>query len=140
VRRLAERPFAAHTAPAEETSTVPDATTTVAELRAGMARFVREREWEQFHSPKNLAMALAAEAAELMEHFLWIDNDASRAAVADPARRDEVADELADVAGVVFALCNALDVDLSDAVTRKMAKNILKYPVEKCRGHYRVED
>ena len=69
---------------------MPDATTTVAELRAGMAGFVREREWEQFHSPKNLAMALAAEAAELMEHFLWIDNDASRVAMNDPGRRGEV--------------------------------------------------
>ncbi len=119
---------------------MPDTTTTVAELREGMARFVREREWEQFHSPKNLAMALAAEAAELMEHFLWIDNDASREAVRDPARREEVADELADVAGVLFALCNALGLDLSDAVARKMAKNVLKYPVEKVRGRYRVED
>jgi NTP pyrophosphatase (non-canonical NTP hydrolase) len=124
----------------EETCTVPDATTTVAELRAGMAQFVREREWEQFHSPKNLAMALAAEAAELMEHFLWMDNDASRVAMEDPARRSDVADELADVAGVVFALCNALALDLSDAVSNKMAKNVLKYPVEKCRGRYRVED
>ncbi len=119
---------------------MPDATTTVAELRAGMAQFVREREWEQFHSPKNLAMALAAEAAELMEHFLWMDNDASRVAMEDPARRSDVADELADVAGVVFALCNALALDLSDAVSNKMAKNVLKYPVEKCRGRYRVED
>ena len=119
---------------------MPDTTTTVAELRAGMARFVREREWEQFHSPKNLAMALAAEAAELMEHFLWIDNDASRREAADPAVRERVADEVADVAGVLFALCNALDLDLSDAVARKMAKNVLKYPVEKCRGRYRVED
>jgi NTP pyrophosphatase (non-canonical NTP hydrolase) len=119
---------------------VPDSTTTVAQLREGMARFVREREWEQFHSPKNLAMALAAEAAELMEHFLWIDNDASRAAVNDPARRAEVADELADVAGVLFALCNALGLDLSEAVAGKMAKNVLKYPVEKCKGRYRVED
>jgi NTP pyrophosphatase (non-canonical NTP hydrolase) len=121
-------------------STMPDATTTVAELRAAMARFVNEREWEQFHSPKNLAMALAAEAAELMEHFLWIDNDASRELVKDQASRDDVSDELADVAGVIFALCNALDLDLSDAVSRKMAKNVLKYPVEKCRGRYRVED
>jgi NTP pyrophosphatase (non-canonical NTP hydrolase) len=119
---------------------MPDATTTVAELRAGMAGFVREREWEQFHSPKNLAMALAAEAAELMEHFLWIDNDASRAAMNDSGRRGEVADELADVAGVLFALCNATGLDLSDAVAAKMAKNVLKYPVEKCRGRYRVED
>ena len=119
---------------------MPDAATTVAELRAGMARFVREREWEKFHSPKNLAMALVAESTELMEHFLWVDNEESRAVAADPARREEVADELADVAGCVFALCNALGLDLSDIVARKMAKNVLKYPVEKCRGRYRVED
>jgi NTP pyrophosphatase (non-canonical NTP hydrolase) len=119
---------------------VPDAVTTVAELRAAMAQFVREREWEKFHSPKNLAMALAAEAAELMEHFLWVDNDESRAVLNDPARRGEVADEMADVAGVLFALCNALDIDLSEAVAAKMARNVLKYPVEKCRGRYRVED
>lgn len=117
-----------------------DAITTVAALREGMARFVRAREWEQFHSPKNLVMALAAEAAELMEHFLWIDNEASRAAMDDPALRREAADEIADVAGVLFALCNALDLDLSDSVARKMAKNELKYPVEKCRGRYRVEE
>ena len=125
---------------AGEKSRVPDAVTTVAELRAAMAQFVREREWEKFHSPKNLAMALAAEAAELMEHFLWVDNDESRAVLNDPARRGEVADEMADVAGVLFALCNALDIDLSEAVAAKMARNVLKYPVEKCRGRYRVED
>lgn len=119
---------------------MPDATTTVGQLRAAWAEFVREREWEQFHSPKNLVMALAAEAAELMEHFLWIDNDASRAAMNEPGRRGEVADELADVAGVLFALCNATGIDLSDAVAAKMAKNVLKYPVEKCRGRYKVED
>jgi dCTP diphosphatase len=119
---------------------VPDAVTTVADLRSGMAQFVREREWEQFHSPKNLAMALVAEATELMEHFLWMENDASRVAVNDAAVREAVADELADVAGVVLALCNALDLDLSECIARKMAKNVLKYPVEKCRGRYRVED
>jgi dCTP diphosphatase len=117
-----------------------DQTTSIAALRQAMAQFVAEREWEKFHSPKNLAMALCAEAAELMEHFLWIDNDESRILVRDPARLELVADELADVAGVVFALCNALGLDLSDAVARKMAKNVLKYPVEKCRGRYRVEE
>ena len=111
-----------------------DQTTVVADLREAMARFVAEREWEQFHSPKNLAMALAVEAAELMEHFLWIDNDASRAEMRDPAKREQVADEIADVSCLIFALCNALELDLSDAVRRKMAKNVLKYPVEKCRG------
>jgi dCTP diphosphatase len=119
---------------------MPDNTTTVATLREAMARFVAEREWEQFHSPKNLAMALAAEAAELMEHFLWIDNEASRAVVRDPAQLAPIADEIADVAGVIFALCNALGLDLSDAVASKMARNVLKYPVEKCRGRYRVEE
>jgi NTP pyrophosphatase (non-canonical NTP hydrolase) len=118
---------------------MPDATTNVAELRDAWAAFVREREWEQFHSPKNLAMALACEAAELMEHFLWIDNDASRKEVEDSAVRDRVADEIADVTGAILALCNALGLDLSDCVRRKMAKNVLKYPVEKCRGRFRVD-
>jgi NTP pyrophosphatase (non-canonical NTP hydrolase) len=117
-----------------------DQTTVVAALREAMARFVAEREWQPFHSPKNLAMALAVEAAELMEHFLWIDNDASRAEVRDPAKRDEVADEIADVMCLLCALCNALDMDLSEAMRQKMEKNVRKYPVEKCRGKYRVEE
>src|SRR3954466_9108923 len=105
---------------------MPDNTTPVAALREAAARFVREREWERFHSPKNLAMALAAEAAELMEHFLWLDNEEAWALVKDPASREQVADEVADVAGVLFSLCNALGLDLSDAVARKVAKNVLK--------------
>jgi NTP pyrophosphatase (non-canonical NTP hydrolase) len=117
-----------------------DHTTPVAELREVMARFVSERDWEKFHSPKNLAMALAVEAAELMEHFLWIDNDASRREVSDPVVREQVADEMADVACLLFALCNAIGLDLSEAVIRKMAKNVQKYPADKCRGHYRVKD
>ena len=117
-----------------------DQTTTVTTLREAMARFVGEREWDQFHSPKNLAMALGVEAAELMEHFLWIDNDVSREQMRDPARLEPVADEIADVACLIFALCNALSLDLSETVQRKMAKNVLKYPVEKSRGRYRVEE
>jgi len=117
-----------------------DQTTPVAALREAMARFVRERDWEQFHSPKNLVMALSVEAAELMEHFLWIDNDASRAIVQDPARLAQVADEIADVAGVVLALCNAMGLDLSEICAQKMARNIMKYPADKIRGRYRLED
>src|SRR5262249_17981333 len=119
---------------------MPDSTTSISTLREAMARFVSEREWDQFHSPKNLAMALAAEAAELMEHFLWVDNEASRALAYDPAVREQVADEIADVTGVVLALCNALGLDLSEAVARKMAKNVNKYPVEKARGRYQVPE
>jgi NTP pyrophosphatase (non-canonical NTP hydrolase) len=119
---------------------MPDQTTTVHTLREAMRTFIAQRHWEQFHSPKNLAMALVAEAAELMEHFLWMENAASRTVVHDPARMEQVADEIADVLGVCLALCNALDLDLSDVFLRKMGKNVLKYPVEKARGKYRIEE
>jgi len=113
-----------------------DATTTVAALRDAVRRFADEREWQPFHSPKNLAMGLAVETAELMEHFLWVDCAASRDVTRDPAKRQAVAEELADVACHLFNLCNALDIDLSDALRDKMVKNALKYPVEKYRGRY----
>lgn len=117
-----------------------DDTTFVSTLRRQMAGFVADRDWGKFHSPKNLAMALAVEAAELMEHFLWIDTDASRAAVQDPATRAAVADEVADVMCLLLAMANALDLDLSDTVNRKMARNVVKYPAARCRGHYRVRE
>jgi NTP pyrophosphatase (non-canonical NTP hydrolase) len=107
-----------------------DATTTLATLKDAVRRFVAERQWEPFHSPKNLAMALAVEAAELMEHFLWLDAEAARAVAADPAKRGEIADELADVASQVLNLSNVLGIDLSDAIEAKMVKNARKYPVK----------
>jgi NTP pyrophosphatase (non-canonical NTP hydrolase) len=117
---------------------MPDRITTVGQLRDAWAQFVAVREWSQFHSPKNLVMALACEVAELMEHFLWIDNAASHEVAKEAATREQIADELADVAGVVFALCNALDLDLSDVIAQKMTKNELKYPVDQVRGKYRI--
>ena len=117
-----------------------DATTTLKELKEAMARFVRERDWEQFHSPKNMVMGLSVEAAELMEHFLWIDIDASRYVCHDPVRRGEVAVEMAVVACYLLALSNTLGIDLSEAIRAKLAKTALKYPVEKSRGRYRVDD
>ncbi len=79
-----------------------DDDTTVGELRREMAAFIRERDWEQFHDPKNLSMAIATEAAELMEHFRWIKNDSSRDWVKDPKVKAEVAEELADI--LAFAM------------------------------------
>ena len=119
---------------------MPDATTTVNELREAMRRFVRERDWEQFHSPKDLAMGMAIEAAELMEHFLWIDNAASREAVIDPEQRVRIGEEMADVACYWLALANVMGLDLSDAIFDKLVKNAVKYPAEKVRGRYRVEE
>jgi NTP pyrophosphatase (non-canonical NTP hydrolase) len=117
-----------------------DDVTTVAVLRDAVRRFADDRLWEPFHSPKNLSMGLAVEAAELMEHFLWVDCDASRKVVADPKWLGEVTDEVADVACHLFNLTNALGIDLSKAVENKIAKNALKYPVDKCSGRFRVEE
>jgi dCTP diphosphatase len=119
---------------------MPDTSTTVAELREAMRRFVAERDWEQFHSPKNLVMGLSVEAAELMEHFLWIDNETSRQVVQQPAKLGEIADEMADVACHLLALSNTLGIDLSEAIGTKLAKNAVKYPVERSRGRYQKPD
>lgn len=118
---------------------MPDATATVAELRDAMRQFVAERRWEPFHSPKNLSMGLAVEAAELMEHFLWVDNEPSRLVKDDPVRLGEVADEMADVACYLLALSNVLGIELSDAIQQKLVKNARKYPAEKYEGRYRLD-
>ena len=114
----------------------PDNKTTVAELRKLVADFVAERDWSQFHSPKNVSMALAIEAAELMEHFQWLTTDASRELATEPEKLADVGEELADVIGYSFALANELGLDISSAVRAKMLKNAQKYPAEKYRGKY----
>jgi NTP pyrophosphatase (non-canonical NTP hydrolase) len=99
-------------------------------------RFVEERDWRQFHSPKNLSMALAIEAAELMEHFQWLTIEASRNLAKEPEKLAEVGEELADVVGYSMALANELGIDLSSAIRAKMIKNAIKYPAEEFRGRY----
>ncbi len=117
-----------------------DTTTNVAELREMVRRFVDARDWRQFHSPKNLTMALAIEAAELMEHFQWISGDASRSIGDDPDKLGAVAEELADVLCYGLAIANELEIDVSTAMQAKMEKNKLKYPAEAFRGRYGPED
>jgi dCTP diphosphatase len=114
----------------------PDSKTTVAELRKLVADFVAERDWSQFHSPKNVSMALAIEAAELMEHFQWLTTDASRDLATEPEKLAKIGEELADVIGYSFALANELGLDISSAVRAKMVKNAEKYPADKYRGRY----
>ena len=111
-----------------------DATTTIAELKARVLAFSRERDWEQFHSPKNLSMALAAEAGELMEHFLWEDGAASRARLQEPARRRKIEEEIADVVIYSLEFANVTGIDLAAAIEAKLAANAQKYPVHKSRG------
>lgn len=112
-----------------------DESTTVAELRNLVRHFVAERAWQVFHSPKNLSMSLAIEAAELMEHFQWISPDASR--TPEPSERTAIGEELADVICYALALANSLELDLSDAVRDKMKKNERKYPAAEFQGRYR---
>ncbi len=115
---------------------MPDQNTTLAELRAALAAFVAEREWESYHDAKNLSGSILIEAAELMEHFQWVRNDELPELLKNPQRRAEIAEELADVTCYVLSLANALDIDLSAAVLDKIAKNARKYPVERFRGRY----
>ncbi len=111
-----------------------DSATTISDLKTRVLAFVRERDWEQFHSPKNLSMALAAETGELMEHFLWATPDQSRAIANDPAKRAKIADELADVVIYAIEFANITGLDIAAAIEAKMAANAMKYPVEKARG------
>jgi NTP pyrophosphatase (non-canonical NTP hydrolase) len=105
------------------------------DLRARLRDFAAEREWQAFHSPKNLAMALAAEGGELLEVFQWMTEAQSRAP--EPAERAAAAEEMADVLLYLIRLADELGVDLLDAARRKLAINAAKYPVEKARGSRR---
>ena len=111
-----------------------DSSTTVAEIKARVLAFARERDWEQFHAPKNLSMALAAEAGELMEHFLWATPDASTTIANDAAKRAKIEEELADVIIYALEFANMTGIDVAAVIETKMAANAKKYPVEKARG------
>ena len=102
------------------------------DLRDRLRRFAAARDWDQFHSPKNLAMALIAEAAELVEHFQWLTE--AESAALTPEKRAEVADELADVLVYVVRIADKLDVDLLAAVADKLRRNEAKYPVSRVKG------
>jgi dCTP diphosphatase len=105
---------------------------TVQELKDFINDFIKAREWNQFHDAKNLSMGIAAEAAELMEHFLWISNQESNQVMI--SNRAEVESEMADVMISLLCMCNAYNVDISDAIERKMVVNGQHYPVEKAKG------
>ena len=117
-----------------------DSITTLAELKQLVDDFVDRRDWHRFHTPKNLAMSLAIEAAELMEHFQWISAEESRRVAGDADRLAAVGEELADVLCYALAMANELGLDLSTAMRRKIAKNEQKYPAEEYRGRYGPED
>ena len=110
---------------------------TLADLVAAVARFRDERDWAQFHTPKNLVAAVAIEAAELQERFLWKTDAEVDKDLADPAKRAGVAEEIADVVMFAMLLGDRLGIDLAEAITAKLAANERKYPVQLARGHAR---
>ena len=104
-------------------------------LNARLLRFARERDWEQFQSPKNLAMALAGEAGELLEHFQWLTE--AQSANLSPDKRRAVSHELADILNYLVRLAERLDIDLLAATDEKIAINERRYPADKVRGDAR---
>jgi NTP pyrophosphatase (non-canonical NTP hydrolase) len=111
-----------------------DTTTTLAQLKEATANFAKERDWEQFHAPKNLSMAIAAEVGELMEHFLWVSAAESSALCMSDGKRGKIEEELADVIILSLQFANMAKIDIASAVSAKIAKNAVKYPVSKAKG------
>lgn len=114
-----------------------DADTTMGALRQAVAAFVDAREWHPFHSPKNLSMSIAIEAAELMERFQWLTTEEAQAAAENSDERAAIGDELADVLIYCLSLSNALDLDVSSAVLGKLETNEHRYPADEFRGRFR---
>ncbi len=109
-----------------------DGTTTIGALRARVRQFVRERDWERYHLPKDLAIAISIEASELLERFLW--REPVPAANLSPEERSAIAEELADVVIYGLSLADVLEVDLSDAIRAKLKKDETRYPADRFRG------
>ncbi len=111
-----------------------DDETTVAFLKGRVAQFVAERDWVQFHNPKDLAMAISVEASELQELLLWRTYEEVRTILADPRQSTQLQEELADVVILCLSLANRAEIDLSSAIVRKLAVNAERYPVDRVLG------
>ena len=114
-----------------------DDQTTIAALRSAIHSFVAARDWYQVHTPKHLAMSIAIEAAEIMEHFQWLTVEESAALVQDADQRATVADELADVLIYCLSFANSSGIDVSNAIHKKLTRNESRFPVEQIRGRVR---
>jgi NTP pyrophosphatase (non-canonical NTP hydrolase) len=106
-----------------------DTNTTISQLRDEILQFGQERDWGKYHTPKNLGMSIAIEAAEIMEHFQWHSSEGSVDLIQEPETKQLVADELADVLVYCLILANQAEIDISSAVRSKMARNKKRYPV-----------
>ncbi len=107
---------------------------TLQEIKARIKQFIKERDWEQFHSPKNLSMSISIEAAELMEHFQWLTTEQSKKLLKKENKRTEIEDELADIAIYIIDFCNLFGIDIERSIIKKLEKTARKYPTNLVRG------
>ncbi|HEV2601191.1 MAG TPA: nucleotide pyrophosphohydrolase [Candidatus Babeliales bacterium] len=111
-----------------------DTKVTVQVLKDAIKKVVDDRDWNRFHSPRNLSMAISVEASELMEKFLWLDDEQAREELQN--NRQEIEDELADVVIAALSFCNNANINLASAVIKKIEEISKKYPVEKAKGRF----
>tara|TARA_B100001175_G_C19385394_1_gene578680 strand:+ start:32 stop:379 length:348 start_codon:yes stop_codon:yes gene_type:complete len=111
-----------------------DKQTSIEEIKSLIESFVSERDWQQFHSPKNLAMSISIESAELMEIFQWVSLEKAKEIMMKGDSRQDAIDEIADIIIYSIAFCIRNNIDVSKAIKQKVKKNIKKYPAENFRG------
>lgn len=117
-----------------------DSDTTVETLKETVRDFAQKRDWRQFHTPKNLALSVVIEAAELLEHFQWLEARQTERDRLSPEKKEEIGAECADVLAYLLGLADRLEIDLAEAFERKMERNRRKYPEERFRGRYGYDD
>ena len=104
------------------------------EIKKKIKAFIKDRDWEKFHSPKNISMSIAIEAAELMEHFQWLTIEQSKRLLSKKSEREDIEDELADIAIYILDFCNAFNINIEKCILRKLEKSSKKYPVYLAKG------
>ncbi len=114
-----------------------DKTANIEQLKKMVDDFIAARQWHQFHDAKNLSASIAIEAAELMEHFQWVHSDAIDSIKTDTKQMAEITEEVADVFAYLLSFASAMDIDLAQALSDKMAKNSEKYPVGRDYGTFK---
>lgn len=114
--------------------TISDASTSVRELKAMVEKFVADRDWHKYHTPKNIAISVVLEASELLEHFQWSPPASEEI---DKAKHQQISEELCDVMAYLLSLANVLNIDIASSMTGKMHKNCQKYPTQDFNGNWR---
>ena len=117
-----------------------DTETTLEEIKQMISGFVEERDWLQYHDPKNLVMALMSEVGELADQFRWVNNSESRSLATSPEHAEEVADELADIMMFAIEFASVCNIDISTAIASKLKKNAVRYPIDKAKGSCKKYD